>query len=71
MKRNSTEIRVWMQRKQIRQVTIQKALGLKHNTTVFATIEGRENNRKVLAWLRDAGCPEKYLAIPEYMRGTL
>lgn len=68
MKRNTVEIRVWLQRKGIRQVTIQKALGHRDNKTVWATIEGREDNRRVLAWLREAGCPVKYLALPDDMR---
>ncbi|MCL2791430.1 MAG: hypothetical protein FWD79_12480 [Desulfobulbus sp.] len=68
MRRNSVEIRVWLQRRRIRLVTIQKELGFLGNKTVWATIEGREDNRQVLAWLRDAGCPEKHLGLPEDMR---
>lgn len=70
MKRNSVEIRVWMQRKGIRLVTIQRALDFKSHKTVLATIEGPENNRRVLGWLRDNGCPEKHLALPEDMRAA-
>lgn len=68
MKRDSVEIRVWLQRQGIRLVTIQKALGFKDNKTVWATIEGRENNRRVLSWLKEKGCPEKYLFLPGDMR---
>lgn len=68
MKRNSIEIRVWLQRARIRMVTIQKELGFKDNKTVWATIEGRENNRRVLSWLQEKGCPEKHLALPDDMR---
>ena len=68
MKRNSVEIRVWLQRQGIRLVTIQKALDFKDNKTVWATIEGREDNRRVLAWLRDAGCPLIFLSLPDDMR---
>jgi len=68
MKRDSVEIRVWLQRQGIRLVTIQKELGFKDNKTVWATIEGRENNRRVLTWFLEMGCPERFLAIPEDMR---
>ncbi len=67
-KRNSVEIRVWMQRKGVRIVTIQQDLGFKASKTVWATIEGRENNRRVLGWLKDRGCPGRHLALPEDMR---
>ena len=68
MKRNSIEIRVWLQRKKISLVTIQKELGHTNNKTVWATIEGEENNRKVLGWLLKEGCPKKHLALPPDMR---
>lgn len=68
MKRNSIEIRVWMQRNGFRLATIQKSLGFRDNKTVWATIEGRENNRRVLSWLHEKGCPEKHLALPEDLR---
>ncbi|MDR2551410.1 MAG: hypothetical protein LBD10_14555 [Desulfobulbus sp.] len=68
MERNSIEIRVWMRRKGIRLVNIQRELEFRTHKTVRATIEGAENNRRVLAWLRDAGCPKKHLALPADMR---
>jgi len=68
MKRNSTEIKVWLRRKGLRMVDIQKDLGYRDNKTVWATVEGRENNRRVLSWLQEKGCPEKHLDLPEAMR---
>lgn len=68
MQRNSTEIRVWMQRSQVRQVDIQRALGFVAPKTVWATIEGRENNRRVLSWLLTHGCPADILALPDDMQ---
>lgn len=66
-KRNSVEIRVWMQRKGVRLITIQRELGFKASKTVWATVEGRENNRRVLGWLKDRGCPERHLDLPDDM----
>ena len=57
-----------MQRKGIRIVTIQRDLGFKDNKTVWATIEGREDNRRVLLWLQESGCPKRHLALPPDMR---
>ncbi len=68
MQRNSTEIRVWMQRSRVRQVDIQRALGFVAPKTVWATIEGRENNRRVLRWLLERGCPAILLDLPEDMQ---
>ena len=68
MTRNSIEIRVWMKRKSVRQVNIQNALGYTNNKTVWATIEGQENNRRVLSWLLENGCPPELLALPEDMQ---
>ena len=68
MTRNSIEIRVWMQRHQVRQADIRRELGYTDPKTVWATIEGRENNRRVLGWLLDNGCPATLLALPEDMQ---
>ncbi|MDO5674824.1 MAG: XRE family transcriptional regulator [bacterium] len=68
MERNSIEIRVWMQRHQVRQVDIRRELGYADPKTVWATIEGRENNRRVLGWLLEKGCPAILLALPEDMQ---
>lgn len=68
MKRNSVEIKVWLRRQGLRMTNIQRDLGYRDNKTVWATIEGRENNRRVLTWLQEKGCPRKHLALPDDMR---
>jgi len=68
MERNSVEILVWMKREGVRIVDIQRDLGFKAHKTVWATIEGRENNRRVLLWLAAKGCPDQFLAFPDEMR---
>ena len=50
-RRNSTEIWVWLRREWMRLVDVQRELGFRSHKTVWATIEGRENNRRVLSWL--------------------
>lgn len=37
------------------------------DSLVRDTIRGARNNRRVLAYLRDAGCPVKYLSLPPDM----
>jgi biotin operon repressor len=36
---------------------------------VQATVRGNRNNRKVLQLLKEMGCPEQHLSLPEDMRG--
>ena len=67
-RRNSTEIWVWLRREGMRLVDVQRELGFRSHKTVWATIEGRENNRRVLSWLQAKGCPGRYLALPDDMR---
>jgi hypothetical protein len=66
IKRNGIEVKVWMVRKNIKLVDICEALKF-DKKTVWATLYGHENNRKVLAWLIDKGCPKKHLALPADM----
>lgn len=68
MKRNKVEIEVWMKRNGLRAVDIQRDLGFRTHKTVWDTLCGNENNRKVLAWLIDKGCPDKHLDLPDDMR---
>jgi hypothetical protein len=50
------------------QVDVARALG-KSPTLVQRTIKGAINNRVVLGYLRDLGCPLKVLSLPEDMQG--
>jgi len=59
-----------MRRNGIKLVDVQRALSHRDHKTVWATIEGKENNRRVLAWLVKNGCPIKYLELPDDMRGN-
>lgn len=68
MTRNKVEIEVWMKRKGLRIVDIQRALGFKSHKTVWDTLSGHENNRKVLVWLQEKGCPKRLLALPKDLR---
>ena len=38
---------------------------------VSATIRGARNDRRVLLWLRDNGCPLKHLSLPEDLKEEL
>jgi predicted transcriptional regulator len=66
-KRNAKEISIWMKRAEVRPSDIALQLGVSRSL-VSATINGRKNNRRVLAYLEDAGCPERFLRLPEDMR---
>ncbi|KJR98758.1 MAG: hypothetical protein VR65_19845 [Desulfobulbaceae bacterium BRH_c16a] len=65
-KRNTKEIKVWMIRRKLREIDIVQATEVEQ-TYVNKTINGSRNNRVVLEFLRDKGCPVKYLALPKDM----
>ena len=60
--------RAWMVMEGIRARSIQLALGHRYQTQVIETLLGDRSHRKVLAWLRDHGCPVEYLELPSDMR---
>lgn len=62
------EARAWMVLQGKRPLDIQNELGLRYHTQVVETLLGDRNDRRVLAWLRDNGCPEDYLKTPKDMR---
>ncbi len=62
------QARVWMLTHDIRSVDIQKALRMKSHSPVANTLAGRQNNRSVLQYLKDKGCPVEYLDLPEDMK---
>lgn len=65
-KRNVVELKCWMLRKRIREVDIVRATG-QEGTYVNKTLNGHKNNRVVLQYLIDKGCPKKHLALPQDM----
>ncbi len=61
------EVRAWLVRKGIRQTEIKKALGHKSITQVNATLNGLRDDRRVLQYLLEKGCPKRYLNLPADM----
>lgn len=37
---------------------------------VQATVRGQRNNRRVLGYLKELGCPDVYLSLPDEMQKT-
>jgi len=67
LKRDVEEIWVWMIRSGNRPAKIAKELGV-GRALVTCTIHGRKNNRRVLGYLLEKGCPPEILDLPEDMR---
>ncbi|MFA5718899.1 MAG: hypothetical protein WC952_14400 [Desulfobulbaceae bacterium] len=65
-KRNVKEIKIWMIRNDVREIDIIKATG-QEPTYVNKTINGTRDNRVVLRWLLEKGCPQRYLGLPDDM----
>ncbi len=68
--RNTREIWVWMIRSGMRPARIAEAMGVSL-ALVSDTISGRKNNRRVLRYLMDAGCPKEHLDLPEDLRDAI
>lgn len=66
-KRNTKQIKIWMLRNDLREVDIVTATS-EEQTYVNKTLNGLRNNRIVLQYLVNKGCPGKYLALPEDMK---
>jgi hypothetical protein len=62
------QVRIWMLTHDIRSVDVLKALRMKSHSLVANTLAGRQNNRRVLQYLKDKGCPVEYLDLPEDMK---
>jgi len=60
-------IKEWMFAHGLTQGQIGKRLGISQSV-VSRTIFGSSNNRRVLAFLREKGCPEQALALPKDMK---
>lgn len=65
--RNTLEIEIFMKRAELTVVQIQRALGFKNHGVVSDTINGGRQNRRVLQYLLNAGCPAKHLGLPKNM----
>jgi hypothetical protein len=61
-------VRAWMVMEGLRPLDIQKALGFRYHTQVVETILGDRDDRRVLTWLRDNGCPADSLKLPTDMQ---
>ncbi|MBU1057092.1 MAG: hypothetical protein KJ804_02065 [Proteobacteria bacterium] len=66
-KKDRRQARAWMILQGIRQKDIQNDLGQRHETQVNETLLGLRNDRRVLQYLLDNGCPAGYLELPSDM----
>jgi hypothetical protein len=66
-KSDRRQARAWMVMRSLRPLDIQKALGHRYHTQVVETLAGDRDDRRVLTWLRDNGCPDEYLNLPTDM----
>lgn len=55
------QAKAWMVLNDIRNVDIKNALNLNHHTQIAETLSGKRNNRQVLQYLLDKGCPVEFL----------
>ena len=62
------QARAWMVLNGIKGKDIQSALGMKYFTQVSETMNGSRNDRAVLQYLLDLGCPAAYLDLPHDMQ---
>lgn len=61
------KVRAWMIMQGISQTSIKVALGHKSINQVHATLQGIRNDRRVLQYLLDNGCPAEHLNLPSDM----
>lgn len=59
------QAKAWMVLNDIRNVDIKEALKLNHHTQIAETLSGKRNNRQVLQYLINKGCPAEYLYASE------
>jgi hypothetical protein len=63
--RQPWRIKEWLDGRGITYKAVAEQAGIRAESIVCRTIRGGANNRKVLLALRNLGCPEKYLGLPE------
>lgn len=68
MRRERRRAKAWMVLHNIRNVDIKRDLGLNYHTQVIETLSGTRDDQRVLQYLIDRGCPERFLDLPEKMR---
>jgi len=62
--RKSWRIKEYLDSLNMNQAMIAERLGISR-PVVYDTVRGKRNNRRVLLVLRELGCPESYLDLPE------
>ena len=62
MKRDAKKIKIWMLIIGLREIDIVREIGVKQ-PTVNRTLNGTRNNKDVLKYLVEKGCPENFLGI--------
>lgn len=65
--RNTKEIRIWLFRNDLTMQSVARSVGLPHST-VWETLAGRRNSRRVLGYLLGIGCPRDILSLPDDMQ---
>lgn len=64
--RRPYRIREFLDAQGLKMADIARQLGVTHQA-VASTVKGAKNNRRVLAVLRDMGCPVEALGLPDDM----
>ena len=59
----TARIKKWLDKNRYYQIDIANELKVSP-TLVCYTVHGKARNRRVLQWLLDHGCPERYLDFP-------
>ena len=67
LKADRRRARGWLVENGVRQKEIQTALEQKSPTQVNETLQGMRNDRRVLQYVLDKGCPPNFLDLPADM----
>ncbi|WP_243310089.1 hypothetical protein [Fundidesulfovibrio agrisoli] len=65
--RQAWRIREFLSDKGLTMADVGRAVGAS-NYLMSETVRGIRNNRKILAYLRDLGCPARFLDLPEDLK---
>lgn len=69
-KRNTLAIWFWMKRNGYSYTGIARDLGYTNHMSVWRTVHGEKNIRKVLRYLVEKGCPKSHLCLPKDMEAA-